>query len=367
MGNIRRMLAVSEYLIETTPDLSILLITGSPVIHDLRLPERLDYIKLPCLTRTASNVYSAKTLGTGIDETMRLRADLILAAAMHFRPDLVLVDKKPCGVKNELARTLDYFKARSNARIALVLRDILDSPETTIPVWNSHRYSEQIASYYDKVFVLGVPEIFDPRVEYALPPAVSAKTVFCGYLGKRRATSRAAMREEAGVAPDERLVLVTAGGGEDGHPIVQTYCAALPLIHRLGGIRSVIITGPEMPAPQRDMVCSTTAGNPRVSCRTFVDNMMAYMEAADLIVSMGGYNTVCELLSSGKRGIVIPRAEPVAEQWIRAERMARLGLFSVIHPRDLTPTVLAKAVGSELDTNADARAPTGRLNLNALV
>lgn len=366
MGNIRRMLALSEYLIETTPDISILLITGSPVIHDLRLPERLDYIKLPCLTRTALNVYSAKTLGTGIEETMRLRADLILAAAMHFRPDLVLVDKKPCGVKNELARTLEYLKMQSNARIALVLRDILDSPENTIPVWNSHCYSEQIASYYDKVFVLGVPEIFDPRVEYALPPAVSAKTVFCGYLGKRRAvTSRAAMRKELGVASDERLVLVTAGDGEDGHPIVQTYCAALPEIDRLGRIRSVIITGPEMPTRQREMVCGTTAGNPRVTCRTFVDNMMAYMEAADLIVSMGGYNTVCELLSSGKPGIVIPRAEPVAEQWIRAERMARLGLLSVIHPRELTPKALANAVAAGLDANAEARTASRYLDLAA--
>jgi predicted glycosyltransferase len=367
MGNIRRMLALSEYLIETTPDISILLITGSPVIHELRLPERLDYIKLPSLTRTTANVYCAKTLGTGIEETMRLRADLILAAAANFQPDLVLVDKKPCGVKNELARTLEWLKTQSNARIALVLRDILDSPENTIPIWNSQRYSERIASYYDKVFVLGVPEIFDPRVEYAFPAAVSAKTVFCGYIGKRRAAaSRAAIRQQLGVAPDERLVLVTIGGGEDGHPIIQTYCAALAEIHRLGRVRSLIITGPEMPAPQRDMVSSTMAGNPRVTCRTFVDNMMAYMEAADLIVSMGGYNTVCELLSAQKRGIVIPRAEPVAEQWIRAERMARLGLFSVIHPRDLTPTVLANAVTAELAASAEARVTTGRLDLGAL-
>ena len=136
-------------------------------------------------------------------------------------------------------------------------------------------------------------------------------------------------------------MLVTAGGGEDGTSRCPDLLCGVPVIHRLGRIRSVIITGPEMPAEHRDIVCSTIAGNPRVACRTFVDNMMAYMEAADLVVSMGGYNTVCELLSSGKRGIVVPRAEPVAEQWIRAERMARLGLFSVIHPRDLTPTVLA--------------------------
>ena len=344
------MLAVSEYLVETTRDISVLLITGSPVIHQLRLPERLDYIKLPSLTRTAPDVYCAKTLGTNIDETMRLRSDLILAAAANFRPDLVLVDKKPCGVKNELTRTLEWLKSETSARVALVLRDILDSPESTIPVWQSQGYSERIISSYDKVFVLGDPQIFDPRLEYAFPRAVSAKTVFCGYLGKRRAVgSRASVREQLGVAPDERLIVVTAGGGEDGHPIVKTYCAALSEIHRLGRIRSLIITGPEMPPLQRDMISSTTAGNPRVACRMFVENMMAYMEAADLVVSMGGYNTVCELLSTGKRSVVIPRAEPVAEQWIRAERMAHLGLFSVIHPRELTPATLTEAVAAELD------------------
>jgi predicted glycosyltransferase len=121
-----------------------------------------------------------------------------------------------------------------------------------------------------------------------------------------------------------------------------------------------------MPAQHRNLLCSKTAGDPRVACRTFVDNMMAYMSAADLVVSMGGYNTVCELLSSGKRGIVIPRAAPVAEQWIRAERMARLGLFSVIHPRDLTPGLLANAVEAELHPSAIARVATGRLNLDAL-
>src|SRR5437588_13027513 len=106
MGNIRRMLALSEYLVETFPDISILLVTGSPVVHSLRLPKRLDYIKLPYLTRTESNIYSAKTLGTGLDETIRLRSDLIYAAAANFKPDVVLVDKKPCGVKRELTKTL---------------------------------------------------------------------------------------------------------------------------------------------------------------------------------------------------------------------------------------------------------------------
>jgi predicted glycosyltransferase len=367
MGNIRRMLALSDYLIETSPDISILLVTGSAVVPNLQLPKRLDYIKLPCLTRTASDVYSAKTLGTGIDETMRLRADLILAAAVHFKPDVVLVDKKPCGVKRELTRTLEYLKTTSKARIALILRDILDSPERTIPAWREQQYSERIQAFYDQVLVLGTPEIFDPRFEYQLPPTVTSKMIFCGYLGKRTCPeSRSVIRKQLGILPDERLVLVTPGGGEDGHPIVKAYCDALGQMQRAAKIRSLIVTGPEMPEAERRMLSATTFGDSRVECRTFVDNMMACMEAADLVVSMGGYNTVCEILSTGKTAVIVPRVEPVKEQWIRAEKMARLGLFSVVHPQQLTPDTLAAAILKALSTRTHDGNVSDRVDMNAL-
>src|SRR5205814_6067765 len=121
------------------------------------------------------------------------------------------------------------------------------------------------------------------------------------------------MRQQLGVSPEERLLLVTTGGGEDGHHIMKAYCEALPLIHRARPVRSLIITGPEMPEPQRRMVSESTAGNSRVTCRSFVDNMMACMEAFDLVISMGGYNTVCEILSTGRREVVIPRVAALQE------------------------------------------------------
>lgn len=367
MGNIRRMLALSEYLLETDQELSILLVTGSPVVHDLRLPKRLDYIKLPCLTRTASDTYSAKTLGTDIDVTISLRSDLIHAAALHFQPDVVLVDKKPCGVKRELTKTLEYLKRHSQARIALVMRDILDAPQRTIAGWREQRYSDSIAKYYDNVLVLGTRDIFDFGREYELSRAVTGKIAFCGYLGKRRCPeSRSAIRQQLGISREERLVLVTPGGGEDGHPIVKAYCDALPLIERALKIRSLIITGPEMPEGERRLLSHETAGNSRVACHTFVDNMMAYMEAADLVVSMGGYNTVCEILSAGKAAVVIPRAHPVQEQWIRAERMGQLGLFTVIHPSQLTSDRLSGAITRTIPRVPTIRDFSERVDLNAL-
>ena len=56
---------------------------------------------------------------------------------------------------------------------------------------------------------------------------------------------------------------------------------------------------------------------------------------------MGGYNSVCELLASGARTLLVPRARPRTEQLVRAECLARHGLVEVLHPDVLSPCRLS--------------------------
>ncbi len=366
LGNIRRMLAICEHLIETDQELSILLITGSPVIHNLRLPERLDYIKLPCLTRSDYEGYDVKYLGTGLDETIRLRADLILSAVANFKPDLFLIDKKPYGVKNELLLALNYAQLHlPESKSVLVLRDILDSPQRTIQVWRKNGYDAAINHFYDSVAVLGAPEVFDLRREYDLPAEVAAKMNFCGYL-RRKATiaPRQQVRADLSVGENEKLVLVTPGGGQDGFEILSTYLDSLPLSPQ--PIRSVIVCGPEMPKPQKEFLYRAAEGHPQASICEFTNDLMSLMNAADVVVSMGGYNTVCELLSLKKRAIVIPRVRPAEEQLIRAECMAARGLLTFLHPDNLAATRMQEAVQTELSRANVSASAFPRLEMNAL-
>jgi len=72
------------------------------------------------------------------------------------------------------------------------------------------------------------------------------------------------------------------------------------------------------------------------------------MLAADLVVSMAGYNTIVEILSMNKRAVVVPRVKPVQEQWIRAQRLDELGVLKCIDPSGLTPERLMNAVSDQL-------------------
>jgi predicted glycosyltransferase len=348
LGNIRRMLDISKHLVAAHTDVSVLIVSGSPMLHAFRIPPRIDYIKLPCLARTITGAYDTKFLDLEYDETIRLRANLIVSTVLDFCPDLILVDKKPFGVSNELCAALELLQRRgARPRVVLLLRDILDSPETTAEVWQKNRYHEAIQCFYDQILVVGSREIFNLTAEYQFPAASESKVQFCGYLRREPgARERDEIRRELNV-DGEHLVLVTAGGGEDGYHLLSSYLQGLSGLPNDSRIKTLLVCGPEMSEPHRRSI-HNAANQPGLAVLDFSNDIMGCMDAADLVVSMGGYNTICEILTLHKRAIVVPRIRPVQEQWIRAERMAQLGLLRTIHPDELTPEHIMRAVREEL-------------------
>lgn len=367
LGNIRRMLAIATALADADPDLSVLILSGSPMLHAFRIPPQIDYIKLPCLTRTMSGDYEAKFLDLDYVQIVRLRSNIIQSSILDFDPDLILVDKKPFGVGDELANALDELqRINHRAKLVLLLRDILDSPESTVRIWRKNGYHAAIQKFYDQVLVVGSADIFDLRKEYDFPNASHDKVHFCGYIARENGrTSRQEVRKKLGFA-QEKLILVTTGGGEDGYQLLKCYLNGLRVGQAVANAKTLIICGPEMVESQRNHILAMIHDCPDVVVQNFTDDMMACMDAADLVISMGGYNTVCELLTLNKPAIVVPRVEPVKEQWIRAERMAKVGLLRALHPKDMTPDHLMRVIREELAEIDKRKKPKYQINLNGL-
>ncbi len=370
LGNIRRTLSICQFLMKSIPDLSILIISGSPMVHSFRIPEGVDYIKLPCLSRTKCNGYGPKYLKEHTRDIVKLRTELILAALVNFQPDMVIVDKKPYGVENELEPALAHLKTyHPETIVTLLLRDILDSPQVTRAIWKKQKYFQALEAHYDRIFVLGSPEVFKACSEYQFPPALQLKTQYCGYLRRESGQhTREHMRKKLGLTADDQMVLVTAGGGEDGVQLFQQYLASMPRISQHKRVYSTLIFGPEMPEATRLELELQASQWPSLRTLTFSDDVMSYLDAADVAVSMGGYGTICELLSLRKPALVIPRTRPVEEQWIRAQRMAKLGWFQAIHPDKLNPDSFCEKLEGLLCQPHDLRnlTPGPAVNLNAL-
>ena len=348
LGHLKRTLTLSRHLRGHWPGLSQLIVTGSPLAHRFLLPEDVDYAKLPSVTKVGDDRYASRSLALPFDRLRDLRRDLILEVARHYRPDALVVDNVPAGLKGELLPTLEFIKRTlPRTRLVLGLRDIVDGAERVRRAWSRDGSYELLDEIYDLILVYGDRRVYDVVGEYGLSRAAAAKTRFVGYL-RREAPAGAAERVRAGLGlRTNRLVLVTTGGGGDGS---QLCAAALAAVGRRNGTPKfdcVLVGGPLMPTPERERLAALSAGS-AAHFVSSVDDLTGYVAAADVVVSMGGYNSVCEILSLRRPAVLVPRVEPRTEQLVRARALTKLGLVSMIHPDELSPARLLTEIDALL-------------------
>ena len=351
LGHIRRSLEIATHLSKSIPHASLIMLTGSMQAHAYELPERMEYIKLPALTKDADGQYCSRLLPHAIDITLKLRQRIILESIRNLRPDIFLVDKAPAGICGELLPALQFLKTKSpSTRIVLGMRDIEDHPDHVCAEWAKSGILPLLKNTYHAIFLYGSLSIYNPVEEYKLLPSIEKKIISCGYVGRKQPDiDREDIRRELALQSD-RFVLVTPGGGDDGYPLLKTYVAMLK--KRFGSKRpefdTLIVTGPLMNPRKRLHLRQAASPELGLKVTEFTPRLYEYLAAADLVVSMAGYNTVVEILTANQRGIVVPRVHPRLEQCIRAERLAAKGLLEMIHPAKLTSTSLYRAITHSL-------------------
>lgn len=335
LGHLRRNLAIASALAGGPFPVDVLLITGSRESAAFPVPSGIDTVILPAIAKREGE-YGARTLGTSLADVIALRSSIITATLKSFAPDLLIVDKVARGACGELEDALCHLRKEGKARLILGLREILDAPAAAISDWEASRTSEAVAAFYDEVWVYGDPTVFDPVGEYRLPPAVAERVTFTGYLGHGR--PRPTYRDEANPdsMPPAPYVLCLVGGGQDGMAVARCF-AETPLPP---GVGARIVTGPYMDEADRDVLRAHATGRPEMSVTSFAGNCEALVAGARSVVSMGGYNTICEVLAAGKRPLVVPRTHPRAEQLLRAERLEQRGMVDLLHPDHLSPARL---------------------------
>jgi predicted glycosyltransferase len=356
LGNIRRTLLLADYLGAAYPRSAILVLTGSPMIHAFRIPPRVDYVKLPCVNRIRADEYEPRFLADCGEEVRCTRSAIIERTATAFAPDLFIVDKRAGGIDNELVPALEAMRRLATPpRVVLGLRDILDAPDVTGRSLRANGSFDLIERFYDEVWIYGSRDVFDAVAEYHFPPAVAARSHFCGYLRRH-----AAPRTAHGGSP---RILVTAGGGGDAAVLVLSYLRGLAQVPE-GEFQTVVVLGPQLDPETADGLRRLGAHRGDVEYVEFESNMPRRYEEADVVLSMAGYNTVCELLSAGARAVLVPRAEPVQEQLIRARRLAARGYFRMVEPSTLTPERLIDEARAVL---ASPPSPASRIDMEGLM
>lgn len=339
LGHIRRNTLLAQALHKPPVSASLLLVSGIRESGAFPLPPGVDSITLPAYHKQPDGNYCSRSLDIPLDRLIALRSQAIEAALTAFAPDLLVVDNVPRGALGELDAALAALKARGNTRIVLGLRDIIDTPEVVARQWEKQGNREIVQKFFDAIWIYGDARLHDSARAYGLD-TLQVPVIQVGYLDPSgRDTSHATLP----VTGDAPYALCMMGGGQDGQAVAEAFAQAeLP-----AGWQGIILTGSMMPEAARERLQQLAATRPGLQVHEFVNEPLPLIRNAEAVVAMGGYNSTMEVLALDKRVMLVPRVTPRAEQWLRASRLAELGLVHCLHPDALSPETISRWLAAE--------------------
>jgi predicted glycosyltransferase len=341
LGHVSRCRTIANALVAADPNVSVLIVSGSPVIGSYEFRSGIDFVRIPGVVKQIDGDYDSANLRVGVEHTMAMRTRIIRDTADIYRPDLFIVDKEPTGLRGEVVPALELLKARGTP-LVLGLRDVMDDPAALAAEWERKNVVPALRDLYDEIWIYGLPQINKPLTGIEVPPSVRHKMVYTGYLRRDLPLHADVPHEMEEI--DGPFILVTAGGGGDGANLIDWVLAAYESDPNIPH-GAVIVFGPFMSAAEREAFKERASKFRNIRTLTFTNNLGALMQRAAGVVAMGGYNTFCEILSFDKKSIIVPRTRPRLEQFIRARAARNVGLIEMLDAdRGRDPRVMATAL-----------------------
>lgn len=338
LGHLRRCRAIAHSLVENYSGLSILIISGSAIAGAFDFRARVDFVKIPSVIKLRNGEYTSLDKHIDIGDTIRMRESIIRHTAESFKPDIFIVDKEPMGLQGEISETLDYLKTLKTT-LVLGLRDVMDAPRLLAAEWKRKDLIRKINRVYDHIWVYGPEHFYDPMIGLKVPQSMRERITFVGFLKRQALHNDLSTHKQEG-----DYILVTTGGGGDGVALIRGVLAAYESDSSLT-YKALIVLGPYMPGKQRNEFLRRGDKLAHVELIDFDSRMEELISSSKAVVSMGGYNTFCEILSFDKPALIVPRTVPREEQLIRTKRAAELGMVDILIPEDADqPQKMANAL-----------------------
>jgi predicted glycosyltransferase len=343
----------------------VILVTGGPSV-EAELPPHVTECKLPGLGMDpdfTELVPSKENLS--LSEVQEERRGLLTSLFTKTAPDLFLVELYPFGRKRfgfELLPLLEAIHAEESGQTKVVcsLRDILVEKENQSGY--ERRVLGQLNRYFDALLVHADPTLVSLEETFESTDEIEIPVVYTGFVApKPRANAGRELRESLGMGENESLVVASSGGGKVGAPLLRAVLEACSHLADLRRLRLYVFTGPFMADSDVVSLVERSASMSGVQILRFTKDFLTFLAAADLSISMAGYNTCMNILAGGAPSLVWPFAQN-REQRLRAGKLASLGALSLLTDDDLEPSRLALSMEDVLNQPRDRAKPTVNLN-----
>ncbi len=339
LGHLARSLALADGLRDR---FDVTLLNGGRFPAGTAVPDGVRVVNLDPLGHDADYQLVSHNPSVSVEEVMARRRATVLAELERVDPHVVVVELYPFGRKKfrfELEPLLDAVHAAGprRPRVVCSLRDILVNQRRD-QAGHDERAATQANRWFDLVLVHADPGFATLEESFRPTTPLRVPVRYTGFVAAQDGPPVLA-------GPPLRRLLVSAGGGMAGGPLVERAAEAADAVHRATGLTTTIVAGPFLPDDTRARLHTKAAAEPALTVIDEVDDLAAEIARSAVSLSQCGYNTAMDLLRAGRPALVVPYAEGREdEQSRRAERLARLGAVRAVAQPDLTVQRLAAEV-----------------------
>jgi predicted glycosyltransferase len=334
IGHLRRAATLAKAL--SVGGFDVLLVSGGAPARGLELGTAR-FHQLPPLRAVDDEVKVLGHLDGRVADaafrTARTRELVGLLAAE--KPDIVITEQFPFG-RTQMTSELVPLMQAAHALVPkpLIVSSVRDVVRESASAERVAQMLDAFDAWFDRVLIHADPAIVGFGQSFAGWPRIEGRASYTGYVvdgDLPRAPQDGAGKGE---------VIVSAGGGAVGGPLMRAAIAARPRTS-LAGRTWRLLVGGNLPAAER----AALQAGPGIVIEPARHDFATLLANATLSISQGGYNTVIETLACADRAVIVPFATGrETEQTRRAELLAARGMIELVHAHALDGASLAAAV-----------------------
>ena len=346
IGHLVRSMEIVRGLVA---DFEICFINGGKAITGFEIPPGVEVVNLPAIeTDPEFQNLSVVDDSRSLEEVQEFRTNKLLEIFNSFQPDVLMIELFPFGRRRfsfELVPLLERVKAQGRkTKVVCSLRDIVVTKQ------DRERHEEKICKlmnqYFDLLLIHGDRQFQPLEESFSRISDLNCPVHYTGYVVQSTPENPVLNDEDKAVLNYHKpLILASIGGGRFGHELLDSLVEAAPILQRIVPHQIQIFTGPFFPEAKFAQMQLLVSTQPNINIQRYTPNLLTYMEKAEMSISMGGYNTTMNILTTGVRSMMLPFVgNGDLEQTIRSQKLEDLGILNVIHPEDLEPKKFAKKI-----------------------
>jgi predicted glycosyltransferase len=328
----------------------VLLVNGGRKF-ELPLPPHVREFRLPALMMDPqfTGLLAAES-EMSLEQIKARRREILVDFYSREAPALLLIELFPFGRRSfrfEIDPLIQGIRRRRlpPAFVACSLRDILVERGDRMQAYEKEVVAK-LNHYFDVLLVHADPHILPLDATFASVADIRVPVVYTGFVtGKPVPDARSRIRRKHGIGRDELLIVASAGGGSVGAPLLKGVVEAFGKLRSSTELHLMVFAGPFVPEEEYHQLTAMSGRN--VQIVRFTVDFLSYLAAADLSVSMAGYNTCMNILASRVPALVWPFSQN-REQGLRARRLAAAGALEVLEDADLQAGRLASKIEAAL-------------------